>query len=93
MAPASSPEPQTFLQNINDFWELIAGVFIGLTVSVKIIWNIAQYSRGIDDKFVKLESDIEELHKLLQEVRQELFSQSKPQHQKSAPQIGYDSPR
>lgn len=93
MAPAPSTEPQTFLQNINDFWELIAGVFIGLTVSVKIIWNIAQYSRGIDDKFVKLEYDIEELHKLLQEVRQELFSHSKPQHQKSAPQIGYDSPR
>lgn len=93
MAPASTPEPQTFLQNINDFWELIAGVFIGLTVSIKIIWNIAQYSRGIDDKFVKLEYDIEELHKLLQEVRQELFSHSKPQHQKNAPQIGYDSPR
>jgi hypothetical protein len=93
MAPASTPEPQTFIQNINDFWELIAGVFIGLTVSVKIIWNIAQYSRGIDDKFVKLESDIEELHVLLQEVRQELFSHSKPQHQKSVHQIEYDSPQ
>jgi hypothetical protein len=93
MAPASSPEPQTFFQNINEFWGLIGGVFVGLTVSVKIIWNIAQYSRGIDDKFVKLESDIEELHKLLQEVRQELFSHLEPQHQKSALQNGYDSPR
>ena len=93
MAPASAPEPQTFLQNINDFWELIAGVVIGLSVSVKIIWNIAQYSRGIDDKFHKLESDIEELRTLMQEVRQELFSYSKLQHQKSVHQTGYDSPR
>ena len=62
--------PLPFLDSINSLWGLIAGLFFGLWTSIKVIWNISRYFRGIDDRFDKLEDNIADLRQLIVDGRQ-----------------------
>lgn len=67
MAPDRVSLP--FLDSVNSLWGLISGVFIGLWVSFKIIWNISRYFRGVDDRFAKLENETEALRETVSDLK------------------------